>query len=229
AILTRAEFVFYPIVLFFYLLGICKWSAKNFLKRFFVFYLLIVLTLTPWVIRNYGVYKKIIPLATYHGGIAFWTGNCSLASGGWAYPLDYKETMKKVKNMGEYEQNKEFFKKGMEELKRKPGRIPILFIRKILVHWAPFENGFKLFNAYYAVVLLLATVGISFFRKRNIREHVLLIIFLATTLTSIIIYGDPRYRYAYEPYLIIFAGVTINEILKRLSNARSFCSGKRNI
>ncbi|MBU1061146.1 MAG: hypothetical protein KJ952_00275, partial [Candidatus Omnitrophica bacterium] len=63
-----------------------------------------------------------------------------------------------------------------------------------------------------------AAIGILFFRKRNNLEYVLLIPFLMTTLTAIIMYGDPRYRYPYEPYLIIFAALAINGIINITNN-----------
>ena len=99
-----------------------------------------------------------------------------------------------------------------EDLKRNPKRIPRLIIRKILVHWAPFENGFKIFNPYYAIVLLFGSMGILFFRRHSVLENLLLINFLSTTITAVIIYGDPKYRFSYEPFLIIFSAAAMSKI-----------------
>ena len=190
AILTRSEFAVFPCVLVIYLLYISKLSIKTFIKKYFI------------------IYKEFIPLSTT-GGVIFWMGNNSLANGS----LSNFEAMKDISNNQE---SKEYFKRGIKELRNNPRRIPRLFIKKILVQWAPFENGFKIFNPYYAFMLFFGSIGILFFRKKVILEKILLIIFLSTTLAAIITFGHPRYRYPYEPYLIIFAALAINGIIKKM-------------
>ena len=174
----------------------------------------------PWVTRNYIVHGRAVPLSTL-GGYIFWMGNNYLANGSssGAYTENYLELMKETENMSEYERDKVFFKDGIKELKTNPKRIPKLFIKKIMVHWAPFEEGFRLFNPYYAVILLFGSIGILFFRRRSIMENVLLIVFLTTTLTAIITVGDPRYRHPYESCLIIFAALSMNEIFRMIRNS----------
>lgn len=216
-ILTRSEFALFPVLLAIYLLCASKLPIKMLLKKYFIIYLFIIITMSPWIARNSIVYKEFIPLNTLGGGI-FWLGNNSLANGGMsdaglATALADSETMK---NLSDKQKSNLFFKMGIKELKDNPGRIPRLFIRKILVHWAPFENGFKIFNLFYAFILFLGSIGAIFYRKKVILEGILLIIFLSTTLTAIITFGDTRYRYPYEPYLIIFTALTISEIIKKM-------------
>lgn len=164
--------------------------------------------MSPWIVRNYIIYKEFIPLST-PGGFTFFRGNNSLANGG------ISDTAWSWEDAG-IQKNKEYFKMGIEYLKNNPKRIPNLFIRKVLVHWAPFENGFKLFNAFYAFVLLFGSIGILFFRKKVVSENILLLILLSTTLAAIITYGEPRYRYPYEPYLIIFSALTFSEMIRKI-------------
>lgn len=164
--------------------------------------------MSPWIVRNYIVYKEFIPLST-NGGIVFWIGNNSLANGGsssaaWSF------------EDGDNKKSKEYFKMGIEYLKNNPKRIPKLFIRKILVHWAPFANGFEFFNSFYAVILLFGSVGILFFRKKVVLENILLLILLSTTLAAVITFGEPRYRCPYEPYLIIFSALTFSEMIRNI-------------
>lgn len=209
AILTRPEFVIFPSVLAIYLLYISRLSVKTFIKKYFIIYLFIILTMSPWVIRNYIVYKDFIPLTTLGGG-QFWLGNNSLANGGSFGNLVLSE------DRSSNQEDKKWFKVGIRELRNNPRRIPKLFIKKILVLWAPFENGFKIFNPFYAFVLFFGSIGILFFRKKVILEKVLLIILLSATIAAIIIFGHPRYRYPYEPYLIIFTALAISGIIKKM-------------
>lgn len=207
-VLTRNEFVLFPILLIVYLLYVLNLSIKALLRKYFIVYLFIVLTMSPWVVRNYIIYKEFIPLSTT-GGIIFWTGNNSLANGGQSSAAWTWED-------GDNKKSKEYFKRGIEYLKNNPKRIPKLFIRKILVHWAPFANGFEFFNSFYAVILLFGSVGILFFRKKVVLENILLLILLSTTLAAVITFGEPRYRCPYEPYLIIFSALTFSEMIRNI-------------
>jgi len=211
SILTRPDFATYPFLLIFCLFCAYRLSIKRVVKRYFIVYFFIALTLAPWVLRNYIVEGEFIPL-TSHGGLTFFLGNNSSANGGWADPEDYAGKVYGMKNVSDYERNIIWFKKAIGELKSDPGRIPRLIIKKILVHWVPFEKGIKVFNPYYAVILLFGSIGILFLRKNSIMEMALLTILLSTTLTAMIIWGEPRHRYPYEPYLIIFAALAINKI-----------------
>jgi len=205
AVLTRAEFVLFPILLIVYLLYISNLSIKKLLRKYFIVYLFIILTMSPWIVRNYIIYKEFIPLSTL-GGSTFWTGNNALANGGQSSAAWFEGN----------QNSKKYFKMGIEYLKNNPKRIPKLFIRKILVHWAPFANGFKWFNSFYAFILFFGSIGILFFRKKVILENILLLIFLTTTLAAVITFGEPRYRCSYEPYLIIFAALAFGEIARKI-------------
>lgn len=210
-ILTRPDFALFPFILFIYLFFYTyRFSLKKFIKKYFILYLFIFLAVLPWIARNYVAFGKFIPLSTH--GDTLWLGNNSLARGAWSYPENYIATMDQIKNLPEYEQNKILFKNGLEYLKNNPKRAFALIPRKIVIHWIPFEEKFKMFNPYYAAVLLLAGIGILFFRIKQPGEHILFLVLLTTTLISVIMLGEPRFRYPYEPYLIIFASLTVNRI-----------------
>jgi 4-amino-4-deoxy-L-arabinose transferase-like glycosyltransferase len=216
-ILTRPEFALFPVLLIIYLVYTSRLFIITALKKYFIVYLFMILTILPWAVRNYIVFKEFIPLSTT-SGVIFYVGNNSSANGGMgdakaAIAMIDSEAMK---NLSDKQRSGVFFKMGIKELKNNPKRIPKLFIRKILVHWAPFEDGFKIFNPFYAVVLFFGSIGILFFRKKVILENILLIALLTTTLTAIIAFGDPRYRYPYDAYLIIFAALASSEIIKKI-------------
>jgi len=221
SILTRSEFVVFMGLLTIYLLHTSSLSIRNFFKKYFIMFLFIILTISPWAVRNYVVYKEFIPLSTLGGGI-FWLGNNSLANGGQSDNSTYT-----IEDLLNHQKDKELFKKGIEELKNNPRRIPKLFIRKILVHWAPFENGFMLFNSFYAFILLFGSIGILFFRKKVILENILVLILLSTTLTAILTFGEPRYRYSYESYLVIFTALTFSELFKKIKGNIELFGGKK--
>jgi hypothetical protein len=217
-VLTRPEFVFYPMLLLLYLF--CM-SARKFARKFFIVYLFISLTIAPWIIRNYIIFGKFIPLSTI-GGYSFCLGNNSSANGGWAFPSYQGEIFENMEHMTEYEWTRLCFRKGLEEWRNTPKRLPKLFIKKMIVHWAPFEDGKKIFNPHYALILFLGSIGILFFRRHVIEEGILYVLFITTTLVAIVIWGDPRYRYAFEPYLIIFSALAIDNMFNYLKGKVSY-------
>lgn len=204
-ILTRPEFALYPIILGFYLFYKSRMSIVRFIKKYFILYFFIVLTISPWIARNYIVEDKFIPLSTL-GGFVFWQGNNESADGSWGYPKEYRKVADETSSLSDYERDRIFYKKGMEYLKNNPERIPRFFTRKLLVHWAPFEKGFELFNPYYLLILVLGCVGFLLFRVQDKNmKNILLFLLFTTILSALVTYGDPRYRYPYEFCLIIFA------------------------
>lgn len=75
AILSRPPVIlFIPIILVFYVLN-------NKYKQGAVFLALLILTLLPWIIRNYLIYHQFI-LTTLIGEYNLWVGNTLLANGG---------------------------------------------------------------------------------------------------------------------------------------------------
>jgi hypothetical protein len=163
----------------------------------------------PWVVRNYVVFKKFIPLSNSRG-FAFYYGNNPLARGGWGWAIP--ENFEKItagRKIDEYEQDKIYMQEAIRYIKTHPKRSFMLVFRKLGVHWLPFENGWRVFNPYYAFVLILAFIGFVFYRARVAAEWMIIILFFQTTLTAILTGGEPRYRYPYELFLIIFAAHAI--------------------
>ena len=84
----------YPLIYLIYLL-IKKINFKTIIKTFSISLIIVSLSLLPWVIRNYQVYHKFIPLTVSTGNPMFW-GTYQ----GFGYPsdteLDYNEVYTKM-------------------------------------------------------------------------------------------------------------------------------------
>jgi 4-amino-4-deoxy-L-arabinose transferase-like glycosyltransferase len=213
AVLTRAEFIAYPLFLSMYLLFYtCRFSIRKFFMKYFLIYFFIALTMAPWTLRNYIVFKKFIPLSNSRG-FGFLYGNNPSARGGWAVPKNMSEIAARG-TTGECEKDRIYMQEAIRYIKTHPKRGAMLLFRKIAVHWLPFENGWKVFNPYYALALIFALIGIAFYRRRVIAEALMFIMFFQTTLTAMLTYGEPRYRYPYEIFLIIFAAQALKNIFK---------------
>ena len=70
--------------MFLYLPG--KSRIKLFFKCYGILLLSFCLTISPWIIRNYVIFKKFIPIST-NGGINFYMGNNPDANGAFLWRL----------------------------------------------------------------------------------------------------------------------------------------------
>lgn len=62
-ILSRREYLLFPAILMFYMIFINRPNILNAVKKSLVFLLAAVIVVVPWTIRNYHVFKKIIPVS----------------------------------------------------------------------------------------------------------------------------------------------------------------------
>jgi len=165
------------------------------------------------------VHHRFIFLTTQSGKL-FLEGNNPSARGGWGrdFPKSIEYNPELFKGKDEVTLSRIYLKEGIKYLFAQPQRIPWLLIKKILVFWY-FRGDGKL-NMFYLVLLPFSLLGIFFsFKKYSLEStSLLLIIFFDFLFRSMVFFGDPRFRYPIEPYMIIFSGVgfsTLRAIFNR--------------
>jgi len=211
------------IVIFFPLLGLWIWHLKGFsflmaLRDFLIICTLFFMVAMPWTIRNYVVFKEFIFISN-EGGDVFLKGNHPDASGGVVWVKS--ELEKDPKNLEKYSETyikNAKYKEGLNYLLSNPKRIPYLMFKKFIVNWNFFGEDDR-YNFFYGVALFLGSLGIVFsLRERNAESLLLLSTLVWVTLIALIFFGDPRYRYPAEPYLIIFAVFGAHSLFARSKN-----------
>ena len=121
-----------------------------------------------WTLRNYMVHDRFIPVAT-HMGMPFLGGNNIRAGGSWvdknSIPgYDHKY----VESLPEIEREKIRLKLGLEFLRDHPGRIPKLFLKKVLITWSNFrEMDVPIYNVPYSILLPFFIGGVMFWYFRR--------------------------------------------------------------
>lgn len=220
AALTKPIVLLMPFFVFIWLKLFLKNTYRNTVKASAIFLSLFLLTIFPWTVRNYIASGKFISI-TSSFGTPFWVGNNSAAKGG---VLERVEAIPEYKasdfsGLTQIEKNKAYLRKGVEYLLSHPYRIPYLSIKKILVQWVIFDEN-KKYNLAYGIILSFAILGALYaLRQNNNGAHLLLLVFIYMTLVAVLVGGDPRFRYPFEPYLIILGsagayGVKSSNIVK---------------
>jgi len=201
---------FFLIFLLFLLMAKEEFKVK--IKKVLITSLFFILTLSPWIIRNYVIFKKFIP-ATTMGGWVFWEGNNPRSEGG---PCSYFP--KDILKMEETKRNNYLYSLAIEEIKKNPKRFVWLLYNKFKRFWNVIPNASQFQRALYKIIsvlsfgLLLPFFIIGFFlslkKKIGLIIHALIIYF---TIFHMIFLASIRYRVGIEPFYIIFAvyGLTL--------------------
>jgi len=216
ATLSRPVTTLFPLFLLFWFLFCLKSTMKRRLKLYAILCVSFLFIIMPWTIRNYCIFKQFI-FATTESGKLFWLGNNAFAKGGYSgnviKAVQYNQRISREKD--EVTLSRLYFQEGFNFLIKNPKKIPTLFLKKILIFWHCMGDG--VLNFYYLILLPLFIFGFFIsFRKFDIGGILLLaIIFLYFMFISMCFFGDPRFRYPIEPYIIIFGSMGILHFLSQ--------------
>lgn len=218
---------FIPFILLWMLLSSkdSKDRKKN-LMKFIAIFLIAMVVVSPWTIRNYNVHQEFVLVST-NGGVCFWSGNNPDATGR-VLEKGNDAMLWTIWNMTDDEVAREklFYKKGFEFIKENPSKFLVLGAKKFAYFWGfilpffscylygyfihPIPNWLFMLLAPltvlpYAVVLPLAIFGIVFYQKCDKKSVLLFLLMFYYVLIHCIILSSTRYHLPLVPFLIIFA------------------------
>jgi len=172
----------------------------------------IIIVVSPWTIRNYVVFKKFVPLTT-NGGINFYIGNNSNATGTYYIPENWSKTFY---GLSETERNQKGYEEGSKFIRQNPYRFLKLFVKKELLFWSypiGIRNVLNFSLPLYLVISFGGLVGMIL-SLRQWRKFFLLYAFICYYLLMHgIFFTAQRFRLPVMPVLALFAGITINHLL----------------
>ncbi|MCS7180395.1 MAG: glycosyltransferase family 39 protein [bacterium] len=220
--LTRPTFqLFLPIVI----LHIMFFKENLRVKFMKIFFLLcgFCLILSPWIIRNYKIFRKFIP-GTTMGGWVFWEGNNPFSEGG---PCAYFP--KGILEMDEVERDKLLYKMTVEVIRKNPQRFLYLLKNKFKRFWNVIPNAsefrekilYRLISIFsFGILLHFFILGffLSLKNKKAQFFHSLIILF---TLFHMVFLASIRYRLPIEPFYIIFSLFALSQLTKLTSYSLS--------
>ncbi len=188
----------------------------------------VLLVLSPWIIRNYLLFKTFVPVATM-GGSQFYSSNHPDSDGfgdgllkGVIYP---QEQELKATGMNEAMRSKYFYKKGWEVIFFNPEKSFKLFLRKMFLYMDPIITLYnqtpfkKIINWPYIFILMASCAGFILALKDSaIRQSVLSMVFIFGYFAVIYALWHPgeRYRFPSEPILIVLTAYLLGWIPRRL-------------
>ena len=210
-ILTRREFIAVAIISSFYLFLFFKKPIKD----IFLILLLIIITISPYVIRNYMTFEKII----IHSGFGYnlWQGNNpnSTEQGSEIINQDFQNIIDKIPKDKFYriKEDKIFIKEATKNIQENPTRYLILYIKKFF-SYVFFDLNSTLpnyYNPFHILPIILAaitsTLGILISNKKSYNLNYLILIYIFYISVIPIFAIQPRYKLYIIPIQIILSFV----------------------
>ncbi len=216
AALTRAFALLVIPLLLLVLLWADREDLRTALRPIALFVLAAMMVILPWTARNYGLYNRLVLVAS-NGGSTFWGGNNDWAIsdvrnyGNWISP-------RSLPGWHEGMSDGEQWQRGMEWIRAHPLAATGLAAAKYVRMWLPdFDSRnrkyvlLQVFGSTPFIMLMLLGQMLTIRSKTYWSPAWLALhaIGLATALTGVIFWGSPRFRDASSPLLMIYAAVTI--------------------
>lgn len=219
AVLTRPPVVFLLPVVVFYLF------QKRQFVRTALFTILVVTILTPWTVRNYSSYGKIMPFGA-GGAYNFWIGNHVGASGEQEPGPELTEYFYNHNVIESYDESMRQFKSFVVNYPEDFIKLTLMRVNKYFSALRPM--GFWFYNSGFSQALFVAssaafsffvmTFGIggifNFLKKTDKSLDIKYLIYftIATPLIIFITVVETRYRFQIYPFLSILAAYFVLEI-----------------
>ncbi|MCX6031268.1 MAG: glycosyltransferase family 39 protein [Chloroflexi bacterium] len=177
---------------------------------------------SPWIIRNYHVFGKLIPSTTMGGAVLFgsnnarvlaepalhgdWVAPCEIPGAGWSCALD------------EVGRDAAWQQLGVQFIREHLSDLPRLVWWRIVKFWHlyPFTHGFPENVGFYAYVAaaLLAGAGAWLTRQQWRRTGAALAVIACFAAGALLFWGGFRMRTPAEPALIVLAAGAVARVLR---------------
>ena len=218
-ILVRREFIAIIILSSFYLFLFCKISFKKILLIF----LITLVTISPYLMRNYMIFEKII----IHSGLGYnlWQGNNpnSKVEGAEFKNMIFQNLIDEIPKDKFYRINEDkiYIKESIKNIKEDPKKYFFLYVKKALSYFFIDIESTKpnYYNPFHYIPNLLlaitSLIGIFLSDKKSSSFNYLILILSFYLFVFPIFAIQPRYKIYIIPFQIIFTNIFINYLIKK--------------
>jgi len=234
AFLTRSVFIIF-LPLFMITLTFQFRNSLLFLRSCALMVGIFCLTIAPWGIRNYFIFKK--PLLTVTtASINLWQGNNPISTGtlyttqgipNMEYAKKYVDP--KIFEQDELRQSFLFRQAAINYIFEKPGLFILRTLKKILYFWTVTPTAglhypkiwLNVYLIYYGIIILFFLFQLKRIYYLQIPANLknvflVLLLLLAHSALHTIYYVETRHRWAIEAFILMIAAPGIASVLSRL-------------
>lgn len=192
-------------------------------------------TIGVWTLRNYRVFHRPI-LVTAVGGEALW-----ISTTGWdQWPTNDPELQALVAGLDYVEQNHVLGRVAIENIRRDPWQYAAYCLRRIPAFWITSHSTYirglsSTYRTYFdrgayvrlgaklmllaislaSIALAVAGVRIAWRGGRRWETLIVLTPVVTIAVVHVFLYASPRYQVPILPLLLVFAAVSVDQMLER--------------
>ena len=220
--LTRSETLFFlPFVYGVWLCLVClkKYSLKVFLKNVSVTLCVFLSIISLWTFRNWRLHHAFVPITT-SVGINLYSSYRPPQGKLFGFTANDDTVKLSGRLSSEVEQSKFLLKETFKFIRANLDKLPRLEFLKFAFFWSIFDweiIGNGVYNFSFGFMLPFFVWGVVLGLKK--RKHYLLIYapILYFQITTLLLYGSPRFRIPCEPFIIIFSAIGIMYFFQKFS------------
>ncbi|MGA7686247.1 MAG: hypothetical protein WCC32_02895 [Terriglobales bacterium] len=196
-------------------------QGKAFLRDATVGAILFFATIGPWLVRDYRVFHKFIPIRG-NFGVEFHLGNSPTAQGDWQFylhPSQNFEEFTRYHAMGEPAYVKSKLQQALQFVHDEPGRFAYLSFARFFYFWTEPPHAEKYRGIYEAKTFLFLCATVSALwglcialRQRLPGATLYLLLFLSYPTVYYITFILTRYRSPIEPEMLMLIVFLISQL-----------------
>ncbi len=221
-ILIRGEFILFYIFSLLYLLFICKKNYKSILLSI----LITVITISPYIYRNYQNFDKLILTKSFGYNLLKGNNLSFKVEGDIELIEQIKRNEKQIKTNNQYEINLDnlYKKKALDLIRENPFEYLKLFFLKVFAFLffdfnSTYPNYFNFFHLFPKIIISITSIGgaVIAFKKKGFYQFLSLFYFLNIFLFSIF-FILPRYSLMILPVQIILSIYLVKFLRRKKTN-----------
>lgn len=189
-IYLRSEFVLYFIIL------VVLFLSRKKLKFAIKVFIMVVIFILPWSIRNYLAFGEVVPISTSFG-LNFYRGNNQYGIGAWTNNDIEKEVNSLSKDNLEIEMSKYYLKDAVSFIEKNPYVVIKNLFLKIFYFWFYYPMDKRTLNLFYLIPSLIVLIFFVFGIMKSFnwkRYDIIYLFFIFSSIIALIFFPMVRYQ-----------------------------------
>jgi hypothetical protein len=205
-----------------------KYNIKYTLKIFLYSFIIYILSMSFWWVRNYSIFDEFVAFTNTSAYNLYLGNNPYNRYGGcdWGSDVDKKVVKRISKIPSEVQKNKEYKKEAIEFIKENPYRfIQLAFLKlqrfySIVPNADGFNGGYyKWISIFsYGIIFILFLFSVLYHMKEYKKLSAIYILFVYFTLIHMLVIASLRYRLPLEPFMILLSMPLLSKIFIYIKN-----------
>lgn len=192
-------------------------KASAFSTAFITLFML--LTLLPWMVRNYAVHKAVVPVSIY-AGYQLWQSSHPYPEGwGLGYVTSDTRLTEAQGVKDELERDRVYMREGIQFVLQNPVKFIKMSILKVLWFFNVFDgetyfDKYK-YNLVFGLLITFCFMGVTLNFQDWRKFSILYLAIFYFLFMAIVFHGSPRYRFPIDSYMIILASSGFCNLFER--------------